>query len=132
VDNGAELSAYLQSPYLIEVVVALLLGIALIFLVRRGRRVDWPPSSAWRRFLVYVGWFFAAAAFVTWCLVIWIVVEAWIDSINPNIPKKPSLVFLIFGGMLYFTLAGISGSAFDASSGSARSEIMRRIGRRDG
>lgn len=122
---------YLQSPYIVEVIVALLLGVALIFLWRRGRGVDWPPAGAWRGFLVYAGWFFAVAALVTWCLVIWIVVEAWLDSVNPNIPKKPSLVFLIFGGMLYLALAGISGTAFNASSGSARSDVMKKIGRTD-
>ena len=53
----------------------------------------------------------------------------WIDSVNPDIPKKPSLVFLIFGGLLYLAVAGFASTFFHASSGSARSDIMRKIGR---
>ena len=121
---------YLESPYVIEVVVALLLGLALIPLWRRARRIDRPQANAWRRFLVYVGWFVAFLSLLTWWLLLWIVCEAWIDSVNPALPKKPSLIFLIFGSMLYFFLISLSGSAFEASSGDARSEIMRRIGRR--
>jgi len=132
VSDGASLADYLQSPYVIEVVVALLLGLALLFLLRRARRVEWPPASPWRHFLVYVGWFFAVVAFILWCFLLWIVGEAWIDSVNPDLPKKPSLVFLIFGGLLYLALVGISSNAFVASSGSARSDIMRKIGRKDG
>lgn len=128
-NNGAELADYLQSGYVIEVVIALLLGIALIPLIRRGRRVDRPATSRWRQFLVYTGWFITIVAVILWCLLLWIVGEAWIDSVNPDLPKRPSFIFLIIGGMLYFVLIAFAGTAFAASSGTARSDIMRKTGR---
>ena len=130
--DGANFGELLRSAYVIEVVIALLLGIALIPLIRSARRIEWPPSSRWRHFLVYVGWFLGIAAFITWCLLLWIVGEAWIDSINPNLPKKASFIVLILGGILYFFLVSMSGTAFRASSGSARSDVMERVGRRKG
>ncbi|MGI9261059.1 MAG: hypothetical protein ACR2QR_03430 [Woeseiaceae bacterium] len=127
--SGAGISDYLQSGYVIEVVIALLLGLALIPLFRRGLRVDKPAANRWRQFLVYAGWFLTIAAIAIWCLILWIVGVAWIDSVNPSLPKKPSLVFLIIGGMLYFFLVGIAGTAFEASSGTAKSDIMKKFGR---
>ena len=120
-----------MSFYLVEVLVALLLGLTLIPLWRRGRRVDWPPETAWRGFLVCIGWFVFVVATLIWVFVVWIVTEAWIDSMNPDLPKRASLVFLIFGGLVFLALTGFSGTAFHASSGSARSDIMERVGRSD-
>ena len=120
-----------MSFYLIEVLVALLLGLALIPPWRRGRRVDWPPETAWRGFLVCIGWFVFVVATMLWAFIVWLVFEAWIDSMNPDLPKRASLLFLIFGGLVFLTLAGFAGTAFHASSGSARSDIMARIGRRE-
>ena len=131
VSDGPGLSDYLQSPYIIEVGIALLLGIALFFLIRRGRRVDWPPKNGWRGFLVIAGWTLTVVAVVIWILLVWITVNAWIDSMNPALPKKPSLIFLFLGGIVYFAIAGAAGTCFEASSGSARRDVMRKIGRAD-
>lgn len=118
-----------MSLYLVEVLVALLLGLALIPLWRLGRRVDWPPETAWRRFLVCLGWVVTVIAVLLWVFVAWVVIEAWIDSMNPDLPKRASLLVLVFGAFVYLALVSLAGTAFRASSGSARSDIMERIGR---
>lgn len=128
-NGGPTIFDYFASLYFLEVVVAALLGIALIFTVREGRRVRWPPSTLWRKFLVIAGWAFTCAATLVWIAVLYLTIGALITSMNPNVPKPYSLIFLILGGFIYFTLAGIAGTAFRASTGSAREDIMRKIGR---
>lgn len=128
-NNGAGLAEYLNSLYLVEVIVALVLGLLLVPVLRRGSRVDRPPTNAWRKFLVIFGWLSTAGAIVTWLAVLLITVIAWIDSVNPDIPKKPSLLFLVLGGFLYLVLLGFAENAFRGSSGTARSDIMQKIGR---
>ena len=129
--NGPTLSDYLASPYIIEVAVVLVLGIALIFPWRAGRRISWAPLTAWRKFMVIVGWTGFVLAALTWCSLLYITVSALRTAVDTNLPKPASLVFVIFGGMLYLVFLSMSGTAFRSATGSARGDIMEMIGRKD-
>ena len=122
---------YLTSLYFVEVVIAVLFGIALWLLVRKGRSISWPRETKWRSFLVIVGWFFTAIAAVFWAFLVYLMVGAWLTSMNPHVPKPASIVFLFIGAFVYFALTGIAGTAFQAATGSAREDIMEMIGRKD-
>ena len=129
--NQPAITDYLESPYIIEVAVVLVFGIALIFAYRKGRKIAWAPLSAWRRFMVIVGWTGLTLAVFTWCGLLYITVSALRTAVETSFPKPASLVFVFFGGILYFFLLSMSGTAFSAASGTARSDIMEMIGRRD-
>ena len=113
------LSDYLTSLYFVEVVVALLLGIALWLVVRQGRAISWPRETAWRSFLFITGWGFTVLAALFWIGLVYLMISAWLTSMNPDVPKPASLLFLVLGAFVYFFLTGVAGTVFRASSGSA-------------
>ena len=129
--NGPSLSEYLASPYIIEVAVVMVLGIGLILPLRTARKIRWGPLTVWRRFMVIVGWTGFVLAALTWCSLLFITVSALRTAVETNSPKPASLVFVIFGGILYLVLLSMSGTAFRSATGSARGDIMEMIGRKD-
>ena len=128
-NSNPSIGDYLSSPYFIEVVVVFLFGIALYFLVRKGRRIEWEPLSGWRKFNVVVGWLFTALATLTWIALLVLVIGALQTAVENYYPKPASLVFVILGGALFFILGGIGGSAFDVAHGSARGDIRKWMGK---
>jgi len=50
-------------------------------------------------------------------------------AVETSFPKPPGLIYILFGGFLYLLLTSLAGSAFQASTGSAREDIMKKIGK---
>jgi len=110
-------------------VVAALLGAGLLLAVRDGRKADWPADSAWRRFVVLIGWLFALVAVLLWAGLLILMIDALLTSMHPSAPKPASMIFFIAGGLYYLVLISIAKTAFRAARGSARSDSMDKIRR---
>ena len=123
------ISDYFTAFYFVEVMICLLLGIVLLLAVRKGRRVDWPPINVWPRLSVFTGWLFVGLGTLTWVGLMYVMIRAWLMDVQTDYPKQPALVFLVLGGLLFIMLIGIARSAFHASSGSAREDIMKMLGK---
>jgi len=114
---------------MIEVVVVLLFAIAWVLLWRSGRKIGWPRETKWRNTLFVLGWIIFAIAVLLWAGLLVVVINALRSAVETNLPKKPSLILVFIGGFAYFTLIGFAASAFQACHGSARNDIMKKLGR---
>lgn len=124
------LTDYLQSPYLIEVVVILLLGWFLRSPWRLAIRNRGPSHYGWRLFSLITGRLCLALATAAWLFLVYVTVSALHTSFNPSVSRPPSLVFVIVGGFAYLMIVGFSGLALDAAVGRL-GEDRRRINNRD-
>lgn len=124
----ATVSLYLQSPYVVEVIAVLIFLLGMIFPLRDGLKVAWRSLSAWRRVFVALGWVFLAMAAIVWIGLFYLTVSAWMVAVENYFPKPPSLLYVIFGGFLYFFLVMCSGVSFSTASGSARDDILCKLG----
>ena len=125
---SATASLYLQSPYVLEVIAVLVFLVGMIFPLRDGLKIAWRPLSAWRRMFVILGWVFLAMAAIVWIALIYLTVSAWMVAVENYYPKPFSFLYVIFGGFLYFFLVMCSGASFSTASGSARDDILRKLG----
>ena len=117
------------SIYFIEVVIAVVSGYALIKLWKTTRKADGYLSSRWRRASYVIGWILAATATIVWAAWVYVMIANLLTAMNPSMPKPPAILYFVMGALLYMMAVGFAGSAFDASGGSARDDIRRRIGR---
>ena len=118
----------MTSIYFIEVVIAFVSGYALNGLWKAGRQADWLLSSLWRRASCVAGWVFGAAALLAWIGWVYVMVANLLTAINPSMPKPPAILYFVIGALLYIFFIGFARSAFDAASGSAKSDIDKRLG----
>ena len=123
------ISDYLSDFHFVFVIVVLLFGIGLYFTIRKGRSIDWPPETTWRKFTTMLGWVFTTLAGITWLTLLYLMVGGLHTSVATYFPKPPALIVLVLGIVLYFMLLAIGNTAFEASTGSARGDIMKKIGR---
>ena len=116
---------YLQSPYIVEVVVALLLGWFLLSPWRLARRLRWQWLSGWRRFSFVVAWVLFVLAILAWLFLLFLTMSALHTSLDPTVPKPWSLVFLLIGGFAYLMIAGFASLAFSAAAGAGPDDQLR-------
>lgn len=120
---------YLQSPYIIEVVVVLLLGWFLRSPWRLARHASWRSLSGWRRLSLVIGWFCFLLAVAAWLFLLYVSVSALHTSLDPTVPKPFSLIFVLIGGFAYLLIIGFAGLALDAAVRSVRDDIRQMTGR---
>jgi len=77
---------------------------------------------------VVLGWVFLGMAAIVWIALIYIAVSAWMVAVENYFPKPPSLLYVIFGGFLYFFFVICSGASFSTAPGSARDDVLRKLG----
>jgi len=127
-DTRTAVSLYLQSPYVLEVMAVLIVAVGMLFPLRDGLRIAWGSLSAWRRGFVVLGWAFLAMGAAVWIGLLYITISAWMVAVEDYFPKPFSLVYVILGGFLYFFLIMCSGASFTTASGSARDDLLRKLG----
>ena len=118
----------MSSIYVIEVIIAVLSGYALIGTWKTGRAADWILSSVWQRASTVVGWILAVAAALAWLVWVYVMVANVLTAMNPSMPKPPAIIYFVMGALLYVMLVGFARSAFDAASGSAAKDVRDRLG----
>ena len=122
------ITPYVQSWYFVEVVAVVIFAIGLIFPLRQGLRVQWHELAVWRQAFVVLGWLFFTAALLVWLALLYITVSALLVAVEGYWPKPHALIFVILGGFLYFFLLGCAGASFQTASGSARTDVQRKLG----
>ncbi len=107
-------SDYLNSPFLIEVVIVLVFGIALLLTLFRARRIAWPRQQRGRRAAIFIAWLVLVATTLWWAGMLFLTVEALRSDVETYFPKKVGIFVPLIGGLVYFVLIALSNALLAA------------------
>ncbi len=107
-------SDYLNSPFLIEVVIVLVFGVALLLTLFRARRIAWPGQQRGRPAAKLVAWLVLVATMLWWTGMLFLTIEALRSDVETYLPKKVGIFVPLIGGLVYFALIALSNALLSA------------------
>ena len=108
------LSDYLNSPFLIEVVIVLVFGIALLVTLFRAWRIEWPRQQRGRRVSIWIAWLVLVVTALWWAGMLFFTIEAVRSDVETYFPKKVGIFVPLIGGLVYFMLIAIINALLSA------------------
>ena len=107
-------SDYLNSPFLIEVVIVLVFGVALLLTLFRARRIAWSRQQRGRRAAILIAWLALVATTLWWTGMLYLTIEALRSDVETYFPKKVGILVPLIGGLVYFLLIALSNALLSA------------------
>ncbi len=108
------LTDYLNSPFLVEVVIVLVFGIALLLTLFRAWRIAWPGQQRGRRVVVSIAWLVLVVTTLWWAGMLFFTIEALRSDVETYFPKKVGIVVPLIGGAVYFAMIALSNALLSA------------------